>query len=401
VPYRIASLPPRAAVAGLGATVRFLDDQHVISRVQELLGPRTGPFGVLVNVRAGGLTGFGGGVTILHDRFFGATNHMKLRTESTTRGTHKFTLGVRLRQESPDQFELGAGYRVMPNARFFGIGPGAPEANESHFTLEQSWTGGGYTRRVAESFFVDAGVLFSAVGARGSDDEYEPLLSEKFAGALPSGYRDRSDGITVGLGLRHDSAEEDGRPSGGGVQRARVAYFSATDGGNVAYWSTRGEVEQYIPLWLPSRVLALRGYVSWIESTGDDPLPFQRLMTNDDPDLLRGYQDFRWRDRGMTSLSAEYRWPIWASRVPDGLGVDAYLLTDVGQVFGSREEISLDNVTASYGGGVRLIGSDRGFRGRLEYARSDEESVIRLRADQVFQFARHGLYHGRNPIPIR
>jgi len=401
VPYWIVALPPRAATAGLGIGFRYLDRHRVISRVGRLLGPRTGPFGVLINVRAGGLTGFGGGVTILHDKFFGPRNRMKLRTESTTRGTHKFTLGIRLRRGMLDQLELGAGYRVQPNTQFFGIGPSAREEDKSRFTQEQSWVGTAYTWGLAESLSVETGVAFSAVGARGSDEEYEPLLSERFAGRLPPGYRDRSDGFSASVALRHDTTGEDGRPERGGVRRARVAYFDATDGSDVSYWTTRGEVEQFVPLWLSHRALALRGCFSWIEPIGDSEIPFQRLMTNDEPDLLRGYRDFRWRDRGFTALSAEYRWPIWADRTADGQGADAYLLTDLGQVFGSREEISLENVTTSFGGGLRIVGSRSGFLGRLEYARSVEESVIRLRADQVFQFTRNGLYHGRNPIPIR
>jgi hypothetical protein len=103
----------------------------------------------------------------------------------------------------------------------------------------------------------------------------------------------------------------------------------------------------------------------------------------------------------MAAVTVEYRWPIWAEKRADGLGLDAYLLADLGQVFGDLDEIALDDLTTSFGGGARLLSVTGGFLGRLENARSREESVVRLRADQVFQFARNGLYHGRNPIPSR
>jgi hemolysin activation/secretion protein len=77
-----------------------------------------------------------------------------------------------------------------------------------------------------------------------------------------------------------------------------------------------------------------------------------------------------------------------------------YFLVDIGQVFGEAEQISTRNMTDSAGIGLRLIDRN-GFRTRLEFAWSNEESVIRLRADQVFPFAKNGLYHGRNPIPVR
>jgi hemolysin activation/secretion protein len=184
------------------------------------------------------------------------------------------------------------------------------------------------------------------------------------------------------------------------VRRATVARTDGLDLDRGSFWTFRGDLEQFVPLWGSSRVLAFRGFVSWSEPVGGSSIPFQRLMVNDDPDLLRGYQDLRFRDRGMTALSAEYRWPVWADRTPRGAGVDAYLLGDVGQVFGSRNDLAVDQLTASYGGGLRFIGA-RGFVGRLEIAWSDEERKIRLRADQVFQFEKGGIYHGRNPVPTR
>ena len=57
-------------------------------------------------------------------------------------------------------------------------------------------------------------------------------------------------------------------------------------------------------------------------------------------------------------------------------------------------------MTVSYGGGLR-VESGRGLVFRIEYARSEETGVIRLRADQVFQFTKGGLLHGREPIPAR
>ena len=37
----------------------------------------------------------------------------------------------------------------------------------------------------------------------------------------------------------------------------------------------------------------------------------------------------------------------------------------------------------------------------IEIAKSEEETVVRIRGDQVFQFAKGGLFHGKNPVPTR
>lgn len=399
VPYRIVALPFRGVSYGVGASVAFLDRHHVISRIERLVGPRRGPFGVLLNFTAGGLPGLGGGVTVLHDAFLSPENRFKLRFQSSVKGSNRVTLGIRLREGHDDRFEIGAGYRLQPNARFFGIGPRAPEENESFYTQELTWGGVTYTRKVAGPLSAEASAVISAIGARGSDDD-SPSLETRFAGETPAGFHDRSDGVAMGLALRYDTASAEGRPTYGGIRRVRAAYFESTDDTDVAFWTYRGEFEEYIPLWHSYRALAVRGYMSWIDPVGDDEMPFQRLMTNDDPDLLRGYRDFRWRDRGMTALSVEYRWPMWASRTAEGFGLDMYVLADFGQVFGDTDEIGFRRLTDSYGVGIRIATLEN-FLGRVEVAWSNEETAFRLRADQIFQFARSGLYHGRDPVPTR
>lgn len=141
--------------------------------------------------------------------------------------------------------------------------------------------------------------------------------------------------------------------------------------------------------------------MAWIEPVGDGVLDFQRLYTNDDPDLLRGFIDYRWRDQGMLGFSVEYRWPGWALREVAGTGVDIYLLSDIGQVYGDLRQIALRNLTVSWGFGLRLLGDNQKYITRLEFAWSDEDFVVRLRSDQLFQYIRNIFYYGRRPIPAR
>jgi outer membrane protein assembly factor BamA len=312
-------------------------------------------------------------------------------------------LGTHFAVDHPTELQLGAGYRVRPNARYFGLGPGALEANESRYTHEMSWVGAAVERRLHRSISLELVSLFTTVGARGPKDDDDPTLVEVFGDDRPLGYGDRSDGVTVGLTLQSDTTERTGTPESGALIRGGGSYFVETGEGDLSYWTTRGEIQLFVPLWFTERALALRAFYTWIDPTagrGTASIPFQRLMTNDDPDLLRGYRDFRWRDRGMTLATAEYRWPIWAGRGNGDFGLHMYLFTDIGQVFGDNEEIALRNMTESFGAGVRVV-SWGWFAGRAEIGFSEEETVLRLRADQTFQFQKGGLYHGRNPVPSR
>lgn len=402
-PYRVATAPLHLVSGGIGAAIEYLDEEKVLYRVGRLLAPRRGPFGVLIDVQAGGLSGFGGGFTAEHDALFGRGNLFRLHGATTTRGDHRVSLGVRFpmgAERAQGALELGAGYRVRPNARYFDLGPRTRARDESFYRQELGWVGTSLRRRLDDGLFAEGGILYSSISAGTSAGDEDPAIEARFPGALPHGYGIHTYGWTLGAELAHANGPGGGRPARGGLRRVRASRFLSASRDKAEFWSFRGEAQQYLTLWYPHRVLALRGFASWIESTGDDPLPFQRLLTNNDPDLLRGYEDFRFRDRGMAVFSAEYRWPFWANESPDGSGLDLYLLSDVGQVFGRAGDLSVENVTTSYGAGIRIV-SVRGFLARVEFARSEEQSMWRLRADQIFQFAKGSPFFGRDPVPDR
>lgn len=403
VPYEIVAFPVGLLFDGIQAATLALDGGGVVYTVSRWLKPRELPYGVVLSVDAGGLAGFGAGATAVHDEFFGRDNRFRLGFKVTSTGNNRVVLGTHFNVGHADEVQFGSGYRVRPNARFFGIGPRASQENESKYTDELSWVGATYERHVSGSLSVETTVLYTGFGARSPGDPNDPGIASVFADDLPRGYGDRSDAFTFGLVLQSDTTERTGTPDGGALVRAGASYTLDTDGSHTEYVAYRGEVETFVPLWFDERALALRAFGSWIDPVGGGgvgDVPFQRLTFNDEPDLMRGYRDYRWRDRGMTVLTAEYRWPIWVSHGNGDLGLHMYLFDDVGQVFGEADEISLDNVRQSYGVGIR--GAAWGhFIGRIELGFSEEETVFRLRADQVFQFQKGGLYHGRNPVPSR
>ena len=88
------------------------------------------------------------------------------------------------------------------------------------------------------------------------------------------------------------------------------------------------------------------------------------------------------------------------ARGRNDMGVDAYLFSDIGQVFEKTAEISLDNIKVTGGAGLRLINSDRGFAARLEIGLSDEQTIFRLKFSQTFQYDPEGILYGKNPTKV-
>jgi hypothetical protein len=400
-PVRVVAEPIVLLAAGIGETAEFLDSKRTFQKVSKLLSPRRGPFGVVPGVQAGGLSGFGVGLSIEHDAFLKKGNLLRLRGSGTVNGDTRLSLGTRFPLGEDEYFEFGTGYRMRGNARFFGIGPDTKSEDESFYRQELFWSGAALRRGFGANFFWEGDLLYSSIAAGEPREGGEtPSISTKFAGALPPGFGEHSYGVSLGLQLLHENDRSTGRPTKGGSRRVRVERFESTDGAKVGIWSYRAELQQFFTLWHPYRVLAVRGYGSWLDPTASAPIPFQRLMVNDNPDMLRGYRAFRFRDRGLVALNSEYRFPVLVKERPGGSGVDLYPLADWGQVFDAAEQISFRAMNFTYGLGLR-IASERGLVARIEWARSNEENTFLLRMDQLFQFVKLGFLYGRDPVPSR
>ena len=226
------------------------------------------------------------------------------------------------------------------------------------------------------------------------------MIEDVFPVDLLPGFGSKASGADVSLALGITTTQMQGRPRSGGTYRIKAQHYRDFDPNDIKFWNFRGDAQQFIGLWNSKQVLALRGFGAWIENSGNDPVPFQRLLVNDFPDQFRGFKDFRWRDRGILGLNVEYRWPIWVAERIDGPGADFYLLGDFGQVFGDLEEITWDNLTVSYGFGTRFVVTPA-FQGRIELGFSNEETVFLLEGVQIFQAFEGIFLSGQEPVPSR
>lgn len=400
-PFKVVALPLRAGVEVLHGGV-LLAGHLAAHAPPALIRPRIGGFTVGYGASAGGVSGATLSIRADRDVQGDDATRVRFRTVVARRGTRRFTTGILkpLDTAGSRSIELGAGIRTEGAARFHGIGPRSSGAARSYYTEEVTWAGFTLARSLATHGRGELEILYSGVDAHRPGASDGLPLATVFAGDLPAGYGRRSEGTTVAVSFAHDNTLESGRPEGGGIRKLTASWFLPSDGTSTSFITIRGELQQFLPLRHSKRALALRAHVTRERPAGDEPIPFQRLLTNDDPDILRGHPDFRWRGEGLVGLSAEYRWPVWAYSHPGGLGIDAFLAADTGQVFGRTREIAMASMRESYGAGLRLLTAG-GFAARAEYAWGEGSQVSRIRGDQVFQYAKAGLYVGRNPLPVR
>jgi len=109
-------------------------------------------------------------------------------------------------------------------------------------------------------------------------------------------------------------------------------HYDGRGDGRSAFNRYEAGLQQHISLLRNRRVIALRGLISITDTGANTEVPFCLQRTLGGPDDLRGFRRFRFRDRHLLLLQAEYRWEIFTA-------VDGALFYDAGKVASRREDL--------------------------------------------------------------
>ena len=91
---------------------------------------------------------------------------------------------------------------------------------------------------------------------------------------------------------------------------------------------------------------------------------------------LRGFEEFRFRDRHAVLFNVEYRWYAWS-------GLDMALFFDAGNVYRHVEDINVNDLKTSYGFGFHF-NSKTSLPLRIDVARSEEGTRFLVKFSNVF-----------------
>jgi hypothetical protein len=393
VPYAAVNYPLRWMREGVGLGVIWAEKKGLLRYINIAPVPK----GVVPAVSYSQQEGLALGLNV-YLPVGGENNLSRIRGMYSTQEWQKYTAGAIFNRGGAWSWQVGAGYRDRPNLEFYGIGPDASLEDLVYYQDERTWAGLNVRHRLTKRQYVALIGVFSTIRAREPKHGYRPTLSERYGNAVP-GFGERSDGVMARLAWIYNTAKQAGNPERGTYAGFTVGGFAATNTNDVSFTAYRFELQKFVPLWYTNRVLALRGYLNFIDDTGSAPIPFQRMFINEVPDMFRGYDSGRWRDLGITGIDIEYRFPFSAQKKDGGFGVDTVLLMDIGQVFSEKSEIAVDNLAYSYGFGFRAF-LNHSYIGVAEFVWSDEGFQFRVSTKQLFQFSRDVLFQGREETLI-
>lgn len=256
-------------------------------------------------------------------------------------------------------------YRDLPREDFYGVGPDSVASNRSDFRLNDRFFGGtvGYRftpwlRAAARAGYLDVNL------GRGTDDRF-PDVEDRFSERTAPGLSRHPDFLQLHSALFIDYRDVPGNPHNGGVIGLSFSRFDDRGGQEFEFNRFALEARQFIPLFSPQRVLALRFYTSKSEPDSNGRVPFFLQETLGGSSLLRGFDTFRFRDENLLYVSAEYRFE-------PALWLELAAFYDAGKVFPNWSDFNFSGLRTVWGGGIRLK-SEESVILRLDVGRSNEE----------------------------
>jgi hypothetical protein len=261
-------------------------------------------------------------------------------------------------------------WQDAPSVHLYALGPDSPPTrtayaeSKTEASVHTLFTpipllrfGGGvsfesYTTGVAHS--LDPGLALFAVPGMGADPTY---LHSHVSAAI-------------------DSRDSEGYSRHGSLLRGTLHDYHQRGDGPFTFQRVDGDAEQYLPILHGNWVLFLAAHASTTTQANGRSVPFFLM-----PDLgghdLRGFGNYRFRDRHSIYMTAEYRW--YAQEY-----LDAAIFYDAGKVVPDRSALNFSGLKHSIGAALRLHGPQTSAL-RFEVAHSREGTRILVGVSAVGQ----------------
>lgn len=342
----MAALPGRAvyfpiSIVGYGArrTATLLWEQRILYRLKEYLTFANGRVGIrpLTNsLRGSGARLFVRDVAGQVDAEITST----VGSPSTGRQHHVATLAW------PGRLRLAAYYRNEPRRAFHGLGERASEDGRTTFGQRDTYLQVTSRRKLGLQYRADWHLNYHRTRIFGDDDGRYPSTADRYAGSDLPGLGDRVDFAEAGFTLRGLFVDIPGSPTRGNRSRLRVAYRHSIDDDAFSHLQVALLTEQFYEL-LCRRTVSVQLGTDWRFSPGDNRVPFFDLASLGGAEVLRGYKQGRYRDKGVAYAVGTYKYPVWKL-------VEGTVFYESGRAFAGPGDLSLADWVWSWGGGLRL-----------------------------------------------
>jgi hypothetical protein len=308
------------------------------------------------------------GARFVDKDLFGDSETLSLEATigSRYRQIYSASIGTGKRLGERFHMDLDVGYERRPHDAFYGIGNGgrveaapAPIDPRVDSTAVQA-----YYRQYRSRMSLRADLRawrdlhLRAAGALSEVEFGQPDQGESITAVYTPGGLVGFGGVQYGYGeleLRWDSRSHTGtwEPSSVHSQGSVVSAFAGRQvalDDSADFWRYGTDLEHFFRLAEGPRVVIARLHGEAVSGSRDE-VPFSELPQLGGPMWLRGYDLDQFRDRVAAFGSLAYEWDLsqWFA---------ARLFTDVGRVYPSLGELSLDHLRMGFGAAIEAHAVD-------------------------------------------
>lgn len=294
--------------------------------------------------------------------------------------------GIEWPRLAGDHLSLGGQvkYQDFTQINFFGVGADSLKSNRTDYRLKDVDAIGFATIRADRWLSVtgSAGLLRRVDVGRGTSTLY-PSTDTRFDENGAPGLTLQPSYLHTEIAVQGDTRDVPGYPSSGGRYRLSAATFNDRDFSRYSFRRVEADAAQYVPIFSDRSVLALRGRLDLTQTADGQVVPFYLLPSLGGSRTLRGYLDYRFRDRDSLLMNAEYRFPILRS-------LDGAMFYDAGAVAPTMHALGSAHLNRDYGFGLR-VHSRNHMLVRVDLARGQEGSRALLAFSTPFGLSNHAV----------
>ncbi len=319
-----------------------------------------------LEILSGGMgpgAGFAFGVRVFDDSFL----HPRIRWEmplqySTNRYAQAETIfGFSLAPDRLLFLDVFARYRTRPQEDFFGLGPDSREVDRTNFKLQDRSAGAALGTQI-NGFRFDFSVRHSNASVFRGEDRRFPATGTVFPSL--AGLAEGSSLVRYGVSAAYSLVDSEPAPHAGIRADGRFLWVDSLRADDFRFYDFGAGVEAYIPLG-EARTIFTRVTGDFRQPRSGSSIPFYELPHLGGARTMRGFREFRFRDRSALLINAEYRYEIRHR-------MDFVIFLDAGQVALRARDFSFNGFRESYGAGVRVRGRDGATAMRLDVGVSAE-----------------------------
>jgi outer membrane protein assembly factor BamA len=281
-----------------------------------------------------------------------------------------------------------ASHRSYRALQYYGNGPDRPRDFRAVYGLEDTSVDGILAAEPIRHIKVGTslGYLWTNVGP-GHDNRFtsaEQVFSPQVAPGIDFQTSFLRPGVFAQLDYRDHPT---GMAKSGGNYVFNYSWFRDQNLQQYSFRRMDFELQQFIPFFNKTRVIALRAKSTLTETDNGQEVPFYLRPIVGGSDDLRGYRFFRFSDRNSFVMNAEYRWEIFS-------GLDGAVFADAGKVFPRRGMLNFRDLESTVGFGLRFNARNTAFI-RIDVGFSQEGFQVWFKFNDVFLQRRFGTTTGQ------